>query len=185
MTPRQRERRERLLEAGLVLLETNDYEQVQVKDIADKAGVSLGTLYNYFFSKERFFAEVLVRWAETLPTNIRRRPPVQASPADRLEETVHRALRAFEKQPQMARLVNVLVMSNDPLAGEILNRLNRSTSDAYMQALVGIDPSTARQMVDIIHAVFGSEVREWSLGRMTIREVHERLESVIALVVNV
>ena len=83
MTPRQRDRRERLVEAGLALLESDDYEHVQVKDIADTAGVSLGTLYNYFFSKERFFAEVMVRWAEDLPTNIRRRPPTQDAPAAR------------------------------------------------------------------------------------------------------
>jgi TetR/AcrR family transcriptional regulator, cholesterol catabolism regulator len=51
MTPRQRARRDRLIEAALALLEEDDYEQVQVKDVADRAGVSLGTLYNYFSSK--------------------------------------------------------------------------------------------------------------------------------------
>lgn len=183
MTPRQRDRRERLLLAGLDLLNTDDYEQVQVKDIADRAGVSLGTLYNYFFSKERFFAEVIARWAENLPTNVRRRPPSQSSPDERLKDTIHRALRAFEQQPQMARLVNILVMSTDPMAGEILGRLDRSTTDAYMQALVGIDAPMARRMVEVVQAVFALELREWSLGRKTMREVHDRLDTAIELVV--
>jgi TetR/AcrR family transcriptional regulator, cholesterol catabolism regulator len=185
MTPRQRDRRERLLDAGLDFLKTQEYEQVQVKEIAERAGVSLATLYNYFFSKERFFAEVLVRWAEGMPTNARRRPLAQASPAQRLRETVHRALRAFENHPQMARLVNVLVISSDPQAAELLARLKRLTSDAYMQALVGIDPLVARSMVEVINAVFGSSVAEWSRGRMTITEVYDRLDSAIALVVRV
>jgi AcrR family transcriptional regulator len=183
MTARQRDRRERLLDAGLALLGTDDYEQVQVKDIAERAGVSLGTLYNYFFSKERFFAEVLFGWAANLPTNVRRRPPAQGMPADRLKDTVHRALRAFEAQPQMARLINVLVMSNDAMAAETLSRINQSSSDAYMQSLVGIDPVTARRMVDVVQAVFGAELREWALGRQTIREVHDQLGSAIELVV--
>lgn len=183
MTPRQRDRRERLLQAGLDLLSTDDYEQVQVKDIADRAGVSLGTLYNYFFSKERFFAEVMVRWADNLPTNVRRRPPSQSSPGERLKDTIHRALRAFEKQPQMARLVNVLVMSADPMAGEILGRMDQSTTDAYLQALVGVDAQTARRMVEVVQAVFALELREWSLGRKTMREVHDRLDTAIELVV--
>lgn len=183
MTPRQRDRRERLLQAGLDLLATDDYEQVQVKDIADRAGVSLGTLYNYFFSKERFFAEVLVRWADNLPTNVRRRPPAQTAPDERLKDTIHRALRAFEKQPQMARLVNILSMSADPMAGEILTRMDRSTTDAYLQALVGIDAQTARRMVEVVQTVFAVELREWSLGRKTMREAHDRLDSAIELVV--
>src|SRR5579863_3054067 len=80
MTARQRDRRERLIDAAVALLETEDYERVQVKDVADRAGVSLGTLYHYFFSKERLFAEALVRWASDLPSNIRDRPLRAVSP---------------------------------------------------------------------------------------------------------
>jgi TetR/AcrR family transcriptional regulator, cholesterol catabolism regulator len=181
MTPRQRARRVRLIEAALALLEEDDYERVQVKDVADRAGVSLGTLYNYFSSKERLFAEVLVRWADSLPTNVRSRPLEQARPVDRLMEVVHRALRAFERRPQMARLVNVIMMSADPLAADHLARMNRATTDAYMQALSTMDPVRARRTVDVVNAVFGVAVREWSQGRITIAEVHERLDSAIGL----
>ncbi len=183
MTPRQRDRRDRLIDAALTLLETEDYDHVQVKEVADLAGVSLGTLYNYFFSKERLFAEALVRWADSLPASIRNRPLTEATPAARLKEAVHRALRAFERRPQMARLVNVLVMSGDSLAGDLLGRMNGSTSDAYLQALSGVEPVVARSMVDVVNAVFSTALREWSLGRITIREVHDRLDSAIDLVV--
>jgi AcrR family transcriptional regulator len=183
MTPRQRARRDRLIEAALALLETDEYEQIQVKDVADRADVSLGTLYNYFSSKERLFAEVLVRWTSSLPVNVRKRPPELAPPADRLIEVVHRALRAFERRPQMARLVNVLVMSADPLAVEMLGRMNQATSDAYMQALAEVDPAVARRIVGVVNAVFGVALRDWSRGRITIAEVHERIDSAIGLTV--
>lgn len=183
MTPRQRDRRDRLIDAAITLLETDDYERVQVKDVADQAGVSLGTLYNYFYSKDRLFAEALARWADSLPTNIRNRPLSDASPGGRLKEAVNRALRAFERRPQMARLVNVLIMSGDPLAGELLERMDRATTDAYMQALAAIDPSTARAVVNVVNSVFGVALREWSMGRITIREVHDRLDSAIGLLV--
>ena len=181
MTPRQRARRDRLVEAALALLESNDYERIQVKDVADEAGVSLGTLYNYFSSKDHLFAEVLVRWADNLPTNIRNRPLRQGNPVDRLAEAVHRALRAFERRPQMARLVNVLVMSNDSLAVDLLGRLNQATSDAYMHALGAVDPGIARRTVEVINAVFSMALREWSQGRMTIGEVHDRIDSALGL----
>ncbi|HUJ65008.1 MAG TPA: TetR family transcriptional regulator [Acidimicrobiales bacterium] len=184
MTPRQRARRDRLIEAALALLEEDDYDRIQVKDVADRAGVSLGTLYNYFSSKERLFAEVMVRWADSLPTNVRSRPLEQARPADRLIEVVHRALRAFERRPQMARLVNVIVMSTDPLATDHLARMNRATTDAYMQALSTMDPVKARRVVDVVNAVFAVTVREWSQGRISIGEVHDRLDSAIVLLLD-
>lgn len=183
MTPRQLDRRERLIDAAISLLETEDYENVQVKEVADRAGVSLGTLYNYFFSKERLFAEALVKWAESLPANIRRRPLRSGSPADRLKEAVHRALRAFERRPQMARLVNVLVTSGDSAAAGLLARMDRSTSEAYMQALSAVEPARARSMVDVVNAVFSLALRDWSLGRVTSRELHDRVDSAIDLVV--
>lgn len=183
MTPRQLDRRERLLDAAISLLETEDYENVQVKEVADRAGVSLGTLYNYFFSKERLFAEALVKWAESLPANIRRRPLRSGSQADRLKEAVHRALRAFERRPQMARLVNVLVTSGDSEASGLLARMDRSTSEAYLQALSAVEPARARSMVDVVNAVFSLALRDWSLGRVTSRELHDRVDSAIDLVV--
>jgi TetR/AcrR family transcriptional regulator, cholesterol catabolism regulator len=183
MTPRQRARRERLIQAALAMLETEEYERVQVKEVADRAHVSLGTLYNYFSSKERLFAEVLVHWADSLPTNVRSRPLKAAPPADRLREAVHRALRAFERRPQMARLVNVLVMSSDPHAGELLTRMDGSTTDAYMLALAEMDPIVARRTVNLVNAVFSVALREWSLGRITMREVHDRLDSAISALV--
>ena len=171
------------MEAALALLETQEYEGVQVKEVADKAGVSLGTLYNYFSSKERLFAEVLVNWAANLPTNVRSRPLKAVSGADRLRETMHRALRGFERQPQMARLVNVLVMSTDPFAGELLGRMDRSITDAYMLALSEMDPVVARRTVNLVNAVFSVALREWSLGRITMREVYDRVDSAIGTLI--
>jgi AcrR family transcriptional regulator len=182
MTPRQRDRRNRLIDAALAMLATEDYERIQVKDVAESAGVSLGTLYNYFYSKERLFAEALVRWADSLPTNIRQRPLRHAGPADQLKEAVHRALRAFERRPQMARLVHVLEMSPDAFAGELMHRMDLATADAYMQALSAVDPTVARKALNLINAVFSVQLREWSRGRITMRELHDRLDEAITFI---
>jgi len=182
MTPRQRDRRNRLIDAALAMLATEDYERIQVKDVAESAGVSLGTLYNYFFSKERLFAEVLVRWADSMPTSIRQRPLRNAPPSEQLKEAVHRALRAFERRPQMVRLVHVLEMSTDGFAGELLHRMDLATTDAYMQALAAVDPVVARKALGVVNAVFSVQLREWSRGRITMREVHHRLDDAISFI---
>jgi AcrR family transcriptional regulator len=181
MTPRQRDRRQRLIDAGMAALSTVDYHSIQVKDVAKQAGVSLGSLYSYFSSKERFFAEVLVHWAESLPSRVKHRPPFQISPMDRLRDMVHRALHAFEREPHMAGMVSILTMSTDPASVELIQRMDRATSDVYLQALVGIDPVRSRQIVNVVQAVFGTELHQWTLGRKSMRQVYDQLDSTIDL----
>jgi AcrR family transcriptional regulator len=183
LTARQRERRERLLDAAYALVLAQGYDRVQVKEVADAAGVSLGTLYNYFTSKERLFAEVLVRWTESLPADVRRRPLPAAPPADRLKEAMRRAVRAFEIGPEMARLVKVLEMSTDPVSSRLLEQMERATTDAYMQALAEVDTRLARSIVQVANAVFSSALQGWSRGRLSTREFYGQVFSAIDLIV--
>jgi len=184
LTHRQFARRDSLIKAGLALLETDEYERIQVKDVAERAGVSLGTLYHYFSSKEHLFAEVLVRWASGLGPNIKRGSVRAEKPADRLVETVHLALRAFQHQPQMGRLINVLLVSSDSFAVEMIGRLEQTTVSAYVNALAPMDPEAARPIVDVVNAVFASAVREWSMGRMSIVDVYDRVTKAVHLLLD-
>src|ERR1700678_4431392 len=118
----QQQRRQRLIDAGLALLQRQDFERIQVKDVAEEADVALGTLYSYFSSKEHLFAEVLVQWAATLRASIARHPLDGVTPQEKLTQAFHRSVRAFQRQPQLARLVATLQLSSDPFATEIVAR---------------------------------------------------------------
>ena len=50
-----------------------DYERIQVKDVADEAGVALGTLYRYFNSKDHLFALALLDWASGFRRRVEKR----------------------------------------------------------------------------------------------------------------
>ncbi len=107
-TEAQRARRQRVIDAGLALLRSRDYDKIQVKDVAEEANVALGTVYNYFSSKDHLFAEVLIAWAATLGPNISRNPLRGNTDIERLTEVFHRSVRAFQRQPNFARLVATL-----------------------------------------------------------------------------
>jgi AcrR family transcriptional regulator len=53
------DRRKRLLETGLALLDGQDLVTASVDDICDSVGVAHGLLFHYFGSKKRFYVEVL------------------------------------------------------------------------------------------------------------------------------
>jgi AcrR family transcriptional regulator len=184
LTVAQRERRGRIVDAGLALLAERDYEKIQVKDVAEEANVALGTLYHYFSSKEHLFAEVLVRWAGTLRTNISRNPLRGATDAQRLTQVISRSVRAFQRQPSLARLVATLETSADPLATEILARLAHTTNDIYLEAIHDVDRATAQRIVTVVDAVLASRLRSWVAGRISITAVFDDLADAIALLLD-
>jgi len=174
-------RRDRIIDAALVLSRRRAFDQIQMKDVAEVSGVALGTMYQYFSSKDHLFAEAMVHWGELLPANIHRRPLEGDDPAQRLTEVLHRVVRAFQQQPNLAKLVTALSVSSDPFAVEAISRLDRTTGAVFRQALVGLDDRTAESMVRIIDHVMAGTLRLWSAGRMSIDEVVGSLDEMVAL----
>ena len=123
----QRVRRDRIIDAALQLSRRRAFEQIQMKDVAEASGVALGTMYQYFSSKDHLFAEALVHWGGLLPDNLEHRPLTGDDPAGRLTEVLHRAVRAFQQQPNLAKLVTALAVSSDPFAVAAIARLDRTT----------------------------------------------------------
>jgi AcrR family transcriptional regulator len=182
LTPSQQARRQRVVDAAVALSRQREFDRIQVKDVAEEAGVALGTVYHYFSSKEHLFAEALVSWAGTLQANVTRHPLVGTTPAERLRETLHRSVRAFQRQPHMAKLVATLETSADPFAAEIFERLDRATRSVYLAALDGLDPDTIGQVVRVTESVLSSLLRTWSAGRISMVDVYARLDEAVDLV---
>jgi TetR/AcrR family transcriptional regulator, cholesterol catabolism regulator len=181
LTASQQARRDRIIDAALELSRQRSFEQTQVKDVAEAASVALGTVYHYFSSKDHLFAEALVRWAESLRGNVDRHPLRGDGPAERLAEVLHRSVRAFQQQPNFARLITTLDVSTDAFAIEIMSRLERETSGVYLAALEGVEAETARKIVRVVDLALAGLLRSWSAGRTPIVDVHDILDQTIAL----
>ncbi len=57
----QKERRKRILDATLALASKGGYEAVQMRAVAERADVAVGTLYRYFPSKVHLLVSALGR----------------------------------------------------------------------------------------------------------------------------
>src|SRR6201981_3859484 len=80
----QRERRQRILDATLALASKGGYEAVQMRAVADRAGVALGTLYRYFPSKIHLLVSGLAREFERNQEKLDRTPIPGDTPYDRM-----------------------------------------------------------------------------------------------------
>jgi TetR/AcrR family transcriptional regulator, cholesterol catabolism regulator len=181
LSTRQAARRQRLLDSALGLLEERDSERISVREVAESAGVALATLYHYFPSKDHLFAEALVQWASTLGPDVTRRPLNGTTAAERLEGALLRAARAFERRPQLARLLTRFETSDEPFAHEVLRRLDATTSEVYLDLLHDLPRDEAQRVVRVLDAVFDSSLRAWSSGRASTADLRRSLSDAVEL----
>src|SRR5580693_8000992 len=80
----QRDRRKRILDATLALASKGGYEAVQMRTVAQRADVALGTLYRYFPSKIHLLVSGLARELERYLERLERRPVPGETPYDRV-----------------------------------------------------------------------------------------------------
>jgi TetR/AcrR family transcriptional regulator, cholesterol catabolism regulator len=152
-----------------------------MKDVAEASDVALGTVYRYFTSKEHLFAAVQIEWVKSLHRQILRRPPTGQSNLERLSEVLHKSVRAFQLQPQFYRVLLVLEVAKDPFAKELYEVMSRETEATYRESLAGVDPTTASDLLRVVLAVLGAELRRWVLGRQSIDEVKHNLDAALSL----
>jgi AcrR family transcriptional regulator len=102
-------RRQRLLEAAVGLAREGGYDAVQMRDVAARAQVALGTLYRHYSSKDQLLLAALADQAGTLRTRLAQRPPRGAQPGDRVADVLRRATRALTREPSItAAMVTAL-----------------------------------------------------------------------------
>src|SRR6516225_2382214 len=95
----QRERRRRILDATLALASKGGYEAVQMREVADRADVALGTLYRYFPSKIHLLVSGLAREFERTRERLSRKPIPGDLPHDRVIYVLHRVTRIMQREP--------------------------------------------------------------------------------------
>lgn len=182
LPPAQLERRRRIVAAAIDLLGRDEYDAVQMRDVASEAGVALATIYRYFTSKEHLYAAALVEWAAEYPLS--RRAAARPTDTDeaRIRALMRRAVRSFERHPQMMRALIVLESSSDPNARALFDQFAAANVGALHQALASIPDETATAIVETLHAVMVTRLRAWALGRNSVRDVERAVDAAVDLI---
>lgn len=184
LAARQSERRLRILETTMELAAEGGYEAVQMREAAANAGISLGTLYRYFRSKDALLAASWSHWAATVEPQLVRRPLRGETMAERAYDFLRRTTRAFERSPKLASAFLTAANSNDPgsaqhrrEAADLLGRILESTMDA-------LDPKTAADIRVTLDHVWNSSLQHWASGRYVMKDVYRDLETACHLLLD-
>src|SRR5215472_4940272 len=117
----QRERRRRILDATLALAVRGGYEAVQMRAVAERADVALGTLYRYFPSKIHLLVSGLAREFERAEERLGRSPLPGDTPQDRVVIVLHRVTRSMQREPLLIEAMTRAFMFADPSAAAEVN----------------------------------------------------------------
>jgi TetR/AcrR family transcriptional regulator, cholesterol catabolism regulator len=170
------------VETALGLLEAGEYDGIQMRDVAERANVAIGTVYRYFSSKEHLFAAVLWKWTDLLQTQVERQPLDGDTPGARLDALFVRVLAAFARWPQFLRMVVVVEGSPDPNARQLFMHFVEHNNQTLRAPLGDLSPEDAQDVVDVVQSVMGTALRSWAAGMLSMDEVHARISRAIDLI---
>lgn len=185
MSPRQLERRRSLLSAALALVNETGVERLQMKQVSERSGVALGTAYRYFSSKDHLLAAAIADWHRLLLADLvadLRSPRAGLTGTDRVVRFVRHGMRAYQRQPQLARLRVSVAASTDPFASEALQGLVRADAAALNAVMAEVPPGAGDVVRHIVGHAWQGELTAWVTGRTTLDDARRRLEDVVRLV---
>ena len=88
----QAQRTERIITAAMELAREGGYDAVQMRALADRSGVAVGTIYRYFGSKDEVLLDGMAGWLRLLDGRIRSRGFPEGTVADRVVGEIRAAM---------------------------------------------------------------------------------------------
>src|SRR5207302_1778765 len=173
----QRERRKRILDATLALASRGGYDAVQMRTVADRAGVALGTLYRYFPSKIHLLVSGLAREFERNQEKLDRTTIPGATPYERMLYVLGRITRTMQREPMLTEAMTRAFMFADPSAAAEVNTVARLMEHMLTRAMHEGEPTADEiAIARVIGDVWLSNLVAWVTRRASADDVSRQLE---------
>lgn len=183
LTKSQEARRERVTRAALELGSEGGYEAVQMRDVAARAEVALGTIYRYFPSKDALLAAVMVQWVVDLERRVNRHPPTGDTTVERVMDVLGRALRSMDREPRLTNAVVTAMTAGDPAGVDAMIEVTGAMARIMRPAFPDeVDPAVEASAAKALGHVWWSATIAWANGMGDMRWVAGELREATELI---
>ena len=150
------EKRNRIYDAAAQEFAREGFEKANIKNIADRAGISKGSLYDYFESKEDLYLAVCSHGIAMSRENIDSIMDDTKDFFHQIRDIFNQGLTFIIKYPQYAQLyVNISSSGMEQFADRLTLAVEKHTADYYKVAIRrGIDEGFIRPDLDVDMAAF-------------------------------
>ncbi|MFD9887699.1 cholesterol catabolism transcriptional regulator KstR [Amycolatopsis sp. NPDC058986] len=181
----QRDRRRRIIDATLALAAKGGYDAVQMRAVAEKADVALGTLYRYFPSKIHLLVSGLAREFERAQEKLERSAIPGDTPAERLMFVLGRNTRLMQRDPHLTEAMVRAFMFADTSAAAEVEQVGRLMENMFAKAMGITDPTEAdRDIFHVIADVWMANLVAWVTRRASAADVAHRVELSVHLLLD-
>src|SRR6476661_2381314 len=174
-------RKERLIAAATELAAEGGYDAEQMRDVAARAEVALGTLYRHYASKDQLLLAGLAHQAATLRERLDQRPPRGDAPADRVADVLRRATRALERQPSVTHAMVTAMSVADDSAAPLKLEINHTLRAIIADAVGGTPVTDLDDIVRVLGSVWFAELTFWSGALIDAEAMGDNLARAAAL----
>jgi TetR/AcrR family transcriptional regulator, cholesterol catabolism regulator len=185
----QRDRRKRILDATIALASKGGFDAVQMRAVAERADVALGTLYRYFPSKIHLLVSGLAREFEQANANFDRRTIPGHTPHERVMYVLGRTTRGLQRDPNLTEaLTRAFMFADASVANEIhvvgmhVTRLlirAMNDQDTPIEEIVPSEDDIA--IAKVIGDVWLSSLVQWVTGRASAQDVAKSMDVAVRL----
>jgi TetR/AcrR family transcriptional regulator, cholesterol catabolism regulator len=184
----QRDRRKRILDATIEIAGKGGFDAVQMRAVAERAEVALGTLYRYFPSKIHLLVSALGRQFEAYEANGSRRPIPGDTAAERVSNLLTYNTRSLQRQPQLTEALTRAFMFADASVADEIHTVGLMMSRMVARAMHGEGYDESADISDddvaitrVISDVWLAALVAWVTGRSTADEVSEHVDFAIRM----
>lgn len=182
LTPRQTQRLISLLDAAEELTVKGGYTAVTIRDVAERAGVGLATVYRYFSSKDHLISEMSARRSQLLIEELERSPAKGRTPAERVQDVFFRMLEAAAAELQFAAAGVAAMTSGDAIASSA-EYWRRVVMTSFIDAALGDDDRWDHQRLgEVLGHLFFSLMAGLSTGRMTLEDAKSVMANAVTFI---
>lgn len=184
-SPAQIERRTRILDAAMEFASEGGYDAVQMRDIAERASVALGTLYRYFPSKNHLLVSALDREFDRVEQFSKTLTVPGDTPRERMMFVFERTARALIDDPKMAEALTRAFVFADASVEQLIDQVGTKLVALVGRTMSG-DPSheTTDEEADMVHViadVWLASLIAWATGRKSAEGVLSSMDNAIRL----
>ena len=180
----QRERRKRILDATLAIASKGGYEAVQMRAVAERADVAVGTLYRYFPSKVHLLVSALGREFERIDAKTDRAALAGGTLYQRLNLMVGKLNRAMQRNPLLTEaMTRAFVFADASAAGEV-DHVGKLMDSMFARAMSEGEPTEDQyHIARVISDVWLSNLLAWLTRRASATDVSKRLDLAVRLLI--
>jgi len=181
-SPAQRDRRKRILDATMALASKGGFEAVQMRAVAERGDVALGTLYRYFPSKIHLLVTALIREFGRAQEKLERSPIPGDTQAERVLWVLGRNTRSLQRDPQLTEaMTRAFMFADTSVAAEVVE-VGRLLERMLTTAMWVDEPSEEdKAIARVIGDVWLSNLVAWVTHRASADDVSNRLGLTVRL----